>query len=268
MAVKKKPEEVKKGAPEYMNTYGDMVTLLLCFFVLLYSMSSLDVSKFQAMAQSFSRTISIIEAGGGNGVSNLLGNGVMEMPSLESSILDAPETKDNTEQNEKQTEATNELKEMSSDFQTYFAENNLQENVQVEVFDQYLRIRFGDGILFDSGKANIKPEAIPILNMVANELLKYPESEFKIEGHTDNIPINTPLFQNNWWLSSARAISVGLFFIDEMGITPTRVSMEGFGEYRPIETNATPEGRSKNRRVEIKIMSKFYSNVTAEQSNQ
>ncbi len=258
MAAKRKPEEPKKGAPEFMSTYGDLVTLLLCFFVLLYSMSTLDVVKFQQVAASMAN--SVIDAGGGAGISNLLGSGIMDMPNIDKSINDSKENFQTRQDNTANIAAQEELKQMSSDFKTYFAQNNVSDKVDVEVFDQYIKINLKDGVLFDSGKANIRPDAISILNIIAGELQNYPGSDFRIEGHTDNSPINTVQFPSNLHLSAIRAINVGLFFVEEKGISRGRIGIEGFGEDRPIASNDTPEGRAQNRRVEIKVLSSYYSN--------
>ncbi len=260
MAVKKKPEEPKKGAPEYMSTYGDLVTLLLCFFVLLFSMSTIEVTKFQQVAASMSKNI--ITVGGGVGKSDLLGSGILEMPNVDRSINDSKQnfqTRSDNNANIIQQAASEELNKMASEFRTYFAENNVQSKVDVEIFDRYIKINMRDGVVFDPGKATIKPEALPILDIIAEELKVYTDSDFRIEGHTDDIPISTVQFPNNWVLSAVRATNVGLYFLDVKGFDPYRMSTEGFGEYRPVASNDTPEGRAMNRRVEIKILSKYYS---------
>ncbi len=248
--AKRKQDEVKKGLDEWMGTYGDMVTLLLCFFVLLFSMSEVDAKKFEAIANSFSNVpkINIIQSN--DGMLEALGNGIVQMPEVKG---------DSEEDHQKYEQASQELSVMASDFKTYFAQNNLQDKIDVEHNDQYVTLNFKDGILFDSGSAEIRPEAVGVLEMVSGELLKHPENSIKIEGHADNRPIHTSQYPNNWYLSAARAISVAMYFTESKGFEPTRVSAEGFGEYRPKVANDTPENRSINRRVEIKIMSKYYS---------
>lgn len=250
MAKKEKNITIKMGSPEYMSTYGDLVTLLLCFFVLLFASSSTDAEKFKAIAISFSSSRISVSDSSSAGVLDSLGNGIVEMP-----IAEGESDKENNEYEEGQAE----LEKMASDFRTYFAENNLMDKIDVEQNDQYITLNFKDGILFDSGKAELKTDALQALTMVANELLKYPENDIKIEGHTDNRPINTPRFPNNWYLSAARAISVATYFMETKNFPPTRISTEGYGEFRPKVSNDTPENRSINRRVEIKILSKYYS---------
>lgn len=249
MAKRKKPEG-KKGLDEWMGTYGDMVTLLLCFFVLLFATSSIDVAKFQQIAASFSKDNISIMQNTSQGLMDAMGNGIIQMPEVKG---------DAEKENEEMRESQEELSRMSSDFKSYFADKNLEDKIEVEQTEQYLTLNFKDGILYDSGKAELKPEALSVLEMVANELIKYPENDIKIEGHTDNRPINTAKYPNNWYLSAARAISVATYFIDVKNFSPSRISTEGFGEYRPKVPNDTPENRSINRRVEIKILSKYYS---------
>jgi len=251
MAKRKEPEG-KKGLDEWMGTYGDMVTLLLCFFVLLFSMATIDAAKFAQVAASFSSVnkITIMESASSS-ILESLGNGIVQMPQVQG---------DASEENEEKDKATEELVKMASDFKTYFAQQNLQDKIDVEQNEQYITLNFKDGILFDSGKAELKTEALGALDIVSNELAKYPENNVKIEGHADNMPINTPRFPNNWYLSSARAISVAMYFTDTKGFSPERISAEGYGEFRPKVPNDTPENRSINRRVEIKILSKYQPN--------
>lgn len=251
MAKKEKNIVVKKGAPEYMNTYGDLVTLLLCFFVLLFASSNIDAEKFKAIAASMSSNpISIMEDTS-VGILDSLGNGIVEMPEVEG---------ESDKENNEYEEGKAELEKMASDFRTYFAQNNYMEKIDVEQNDQYVILNFKDGILFDNGKAELKEEAKNALNIVADELQKYPENDIKIEGHTDNKPIHTVQYPSNWYLSAARAISVAEYFTNVKNIQPERLSTEGYGEYKPKVPNDTPENMATNRRVEIKISSKYYSN--------
>lgn len=245
----KKPEEVKEGLPEWMGTYGDLVTLLLCFFVLLFAMSNVDENKYNAVAESFNSSITFVQGGGATGVNNMLGSGINNLPKVDKSVNDS--------KNDQQQKESQELNKMASDFKTYFAENNVAENVTVEVTDDYLKITFGDGILFDSGSAVLKDDALSVLGLIADELVDYPGSQIKFEGYTDNQPINSAMFPDNMYLSAARSISVLNYFKNTYNMDPQMLSQEGFGEYRPVATNDTPEGRAKNRRVEVKIMSQY-----------
>ncbi|GAB6184267.1 OmpA/MotB family protein [Thermodesulfovibrio hydrogeniphilus] len=112
-----------------------------------------------------------------------------------------------------------------------------------------LVITLQDYLLFDSGKAEIKPESIEALTKIAEELKTF-KNRISIEGHTDNVPITSSQFKSNWELSTARAVSVLHFFL-EQGLSPDRFTVTGYAEYKPVDTNETEEGRAKNRRVEI-----------------
>ncbi len=249
MAKKKQEPEGLEGLPAWMGTYGDMVTLLLCFFVLMFASSSTDVGKYQQIAQSFNPNLVITQnSSGSEGINELMGSGIMVMPSFENNIM---------EMETQQEKMEDELNEMASDFATYFAENNLNDDVAVEVEDNYVNITFKDGILFDSGAAMLTPGARQILADISSELSQYPDSQIMVVGHTDNIPISTAQFPSNYYLSAARAISVLEFLVNTQGINPKQISAEGKGEFDPIAPNDTPENRAKNRRVEIKITSQY-----------
>lgn len=251
MARKKSQGDGKKGSPEWMSTYGDMVTLLLTFFILLFSMSTIDIAKFKAIVSSFNGSISFFDGGATYGEGNLMGNGISQFPDLEKILQETDK--------ELKKKSYDDLKQIASEMQTYFEQNHLMDKIDIEIQEQFVKLNFIDSILFDSGRAALKPEALEILNQLGDELLKYPANDIKIEGHTDNVPISTPQFPSNWELSAARAISVARFYTDQKGFTPQRLSAEGFGEYRPVTSNDTSEGRAKNRRVEIKILSQMYS---------
>ncbi len=242
MAEKKQPEP-KKGLPGWMGTYGDLVTLLLCFFILLFAMSTVDAAKFEAMATSFNPNITIIESGGSDGLSDAVGSGIDSLPNVDRSINDS---KENYKKMQEQ------LNQMASEFKTYFAENNFSQSVEVNVVDDMIQISFKDGILFDSGKATLNENSKTALDGVIEQLGQYPNSTIKVEGHTDDRPINTPQFPSNMYLSAGRAIAVYEYFIAE-GIAKGRMSAEGFAENKPIAPNDTPENRAKNRRVEIYV---------------
>jgi len=129
--------------------------------------------------------------------------------------------------------------------------------VKIQMLEKGLVITFVSEVLFDSGKAKIKPEAYESLDKVARVLKEtVPDLDVGIEGHTDNVPIKHSGWKSNWELSSARAMSVLHYLVDKKGITGNRVAAIGYGEYRPVASNDTKEGRRQNRRVEIVILPK------------
>jgi chemotaxis protein MotB len=139
--------------------------------------------------------------------------------------------------------------------------------VNVQMMDRGLVITFVSEVLFDSGKAKLRPEALERLDKVAGVLqTTVKDLNVGIEGHTDNIPIKVSGWKSNWELSSARAMSVLHYLVDEQGVNPARMAGTGYGEYQPVDTNDTPEGRQKNRRVEIVILPKMSKKAAETQS--
>jgi chemotaxis protein MotB len=263
MAFKPKPEEKKGGAPEWMNTYGDMVTLLLCFFVMLFSMSSLDVAKFEQLAQSYTGQATVIVGGMGNLFTD---QGVGLMP--EAAAPEEVQSDNPTDANEEEYAGTAEeiiagqeamererqLNEAASDFKTYFAQDDATSGIQIEVNDPYVEFTFPGSLLFDSGKANLKPEALAAIDSFAERMLMYPDYDIRIEGHTDNVPNSSGSdYPTNWHLSSARAASVIAYLVDVKQFDPAILSVGGMSEFKPVDTNDTEDGRRNNRRVVIKI---------------
>lgn len=243
--MKKREDQPKKGAPAYMNTYGDMMTLLLTFFVLLFAMSTVDAEKFEALASSFNSSVSIFDGGQTIRIdNNVLENGMSQFP--------VKETQFSIEQAYQEAQETTKAEQ---DIKAYVKAKEIDDKITVQKSGDMIVIRFADILLFDTGKADIKPGAIPNLNLIGEKLREYIDQGYhlRVEGHTDNQPIHTAQFPSNWELSSARAIAVMRFYLEEMDFNPSKISAEGMGEYHPISSNATSEERAQNRRVEIKL---------------
>lgn len=239
---KKEREETKKGSPAYMTTYADMMTLLLTFFILLFSMSSIDASKFKAFIESFSTSHGIMD--GAESILNGAGIATNDVDPFSSNV-----------EEENAYSIEEEMRMIKEQLEKFVAREKLEYKVEVTQDGDEVILRLEDILLFDTGKADIKPAAVPVLSTLGQELSSYVEAGYRLrfEGHTDNVPIKTMQFPSNWELSAARAIAVAQFFVNEMDFEPHSISAEGSGEFRPIADNDSPEGRSKNRRVEIKI---------------
>jgi len=251
MARKKKAAEAAAGAPEWMATYSDLVTLLFCFFVLLYAFSYPDVAKLAEIAASFGNEASLIDWEIGDSIMESISNGIMDMPPI---VEEGKDDEEGSSESKTTQEATvNDFLATWTDFEVYSEEDPAFKDVTVVATEHSIKFNLGD-MYFDSGKDVLKPDAIEVLRKIAEVFAGYPDYDVYIEGHTDNIPISTGRFPDNWALSSGRAESVGKFFINECNIAPSRITTSGFGEYKPIADNATPEGRQKNRRVEIRIV--------------
>lgn len=234
------PEE---GAPAWMTTYGDMVTLVLTFFVLLFAMSTIDTKKWEAIAMSFSgNRIVAIEP---------LDPDLASKQLTEMVITPRPVSRPANNQDEN-VEQFNELFER---IQSYIEDNGLDYQLGVSLSDNVIVLRVKDSALFDSGSSDIRSDAIEILNRVADLFDEYSDnlSGIKIEGHTDNVPIHTAKYNSNWELSVARASSVVQFLLRNTVIPPAKYELAGYGEYHPIAGNDTEDGKAKNRRVDFVI---------------
>ena len=263
--AKRKADEVKPGAPAWQSTFADLMNLLLCFFVLLFSMSTVDAQKFQMIAASFSETFSIFDAGAtaiGDGV--LISNGVSQLNELDQYINSTGKTAESeVDQNdvEDYEEFAQKLEEeklaaseqLAEKIQESVEEQSLNNDIDITFTSQYVQLTLKGSILFDSGKAELREDALPIIEKVAVILERYAESTVEIEGHTDNVPINTSRFESNDVLSSYRALSMFNYLVENTSLNPSLLKHSGRGEYMPVADNSTPEGRAKNRRIEIKI---------------
>lgn len=293
MARKKKPEEAKAGAPEWMATFSDLMNLLLCFFVLLFSMSSTDTAKYNEIVEAVTSSFNIFSGGGSSldqgilvssGVSQLnelaeyYSNLAVENTAAEdgtkggSGKSDTDNAKNKTKDSEAKKEVTKDeaIKEYQKELKETAEKNyekaseavnqfKLNDMVQLKMDASYNYIGLSiDGyFLFDPGQAELKKGADAVLDKAAGILMKFKDADIVIEGHTDNVPqTNTIKHKNNLWLSSARAMTVLEYLTDVEHMDPKRLSASGKGEYEPIASNKTPEGRQKNRRVEIKIFNK------------
>ncbi|SHJ43408.1 flagellar motor protein MotB [Tepidibacter formicigenes] len=239
MPRKKKEEEVKQGAPEWMGTYGDMVTLLLCFFVLLFSMSSVDAQKFQAIIQSFNGSLGFLDGG---------------KTLVEEQYIDKGLRNDKSIDQKQETENFNNLEKQIKD---YLNNNGLDKDVSVMNESVGLLLRFQDNILFDSGKADLKSNSQKTLRYISTLLNKneFKDKFIRIEGHTDNDPIRyNSKYPTNWELSVARSSNVVRFLVESTDIDPKRISASGYSEYHPVAPNDSPQNKAKNRRVDILIL--------------
>lgn len=266
--AKRKPEEPPKGAPAWQSTFADLMNLLLCFFVMLFSMSSIDAQKFELMAASFNQTFSIFSAGAtaiGDGV--LVSMGVSQLNELDNYInstgRDAEgETipEDLQSASEMMEQAKLEASEkLAEKVEEALKEKNLDKEIDIEFTAQYVQLTLNGALLFDSGSVELKGEALPILDQVGIILQRYSTGTIEIEGHTDNVPMSGAKYSNNDELSNGRALSVFYYLKENTTLDPANMKHSGMGEYVPIADNSTAEGRAMNRRVEIRIYNSLSS---------
>lgn len=233
---RRRPPE-RRGSPAWITTYADMVTLLLTFFVLLYSFSTVDVQKFRAIMAAFQGALGVLDGG----------RTVSTVSSVSDGSLDIDSAFGMSQTEFQQMQALYEK------MQTLVGAGQLPGSVELLMEERGLVVRFADRAFFDSGKADIRTDAMPVLEHIAEVLRPLP-NHVRVEGHTDTVPINTERFPSNWELSTARATSVIRFLIEEKKMSPQRLSAAGYGEYRPVDANDTVEGRARNRRVDLVIM--------------
>lgn len=266
--AKRKPEEPPKGSPAWQATFADLMNLLLCFFVLLFSMSTVDAQKFEAVVASFNQTFSIFTAGAtaiGDGI--LISNGVSQLNELDEYINSTGKMDNGEIVNEdvasamaKAEEAQMEESEkLAEKIEEALDERDMEEEIEVEFTSQYVQLTLKGAVLFDSGSTLLREECKPILDQVGIILERYAEGTIEIEGHTDNVPMAGAKYSNNDELSDGRALSVFNYLLTVANLDPANMKHSGRGEYVPIADNSTPEGRAKNRRVEIKIYNSLSS---------
>lgn len=250
--AKKQKKQDEKLASTWLNSYADLVTILFAMFVMLFALSDVSeeaLAEF-AMAWTGQGAPSVLDFGG-DSIHDLLGNGIMYMPMLVTVAFEAP-----VGQQDGQNGAGESTYEVVAEvLRTYFGETAFAETIDVVSDpDTGVVISFYDGMLFPSGSSFLQPDTIPLLEVVGNEIANFPELHITIEGHTDNVPIGTAPYPNNWWLSNARANRVlDFFYTGPFNIEPHRLLAVGRGEYSPIADNYTEAGRSLNRRVEIRL---------------
>ncbi len=272
MARKKAEPDGGPGSP-WLNTFADLMNLLLCFFVLLFASSSVDQAKFNEIAASFQNTFSIFTAGStaiGDGV--LISNGVSQLNELDKYINSMGKMAENDQESNKaddieqkiedvETMKLSESERLAEAISEALAENEIADQVEVDFNAQYVRLTLKGAILFKPGSAVLLDTVKPTLRKVGMILERYSTGEIEIEGHTDNVPQHNAQYASNDELSSARALSVFYFMLDNTAIDPAGMKHTGRGEYVPVADNSTAEGRNRNRRVEIKIYNSLSSMV-------
>jgi chemotaxis protein MotB len=235
------PEE---GAPEWMVTFGDLMSLLLTFFVLLLSFSQMDAAKFKELAGSLERAFGVqrVEPAyqppmGMTMVARDFDQAIVEQAKVDDSEVERIEERDLVER----------LREVIGPLEA-------QGLVELEPQEEYLVLRLLGHATFDSGKTEIKSEMLPTLRAVGDIVGRSMRDVF-VAGHTDNVPIRGGKFRSNLELSVARAASVVDFFLTERLVRADKIATMGFGEYRPVVPNDSESNREKNRRVELILTS-------------
>ncbi|HEY8910046.1 MAG TPA: flagellar motor protein MotB [Desulfosporosinus sp.] len=279
MSRKREHEAEKENGERWLLTYSDLITLLMIFFVVLYSMSKVDAQKFQAVAESLNKAL-----GGGTPskielASNPVGPSLFQTgtPSSKATVPGKGTDPNNTTYTDPAASAANknagqgnsDAEKMNIDaikakLDKFAVDNGIQTTLVSSIEERGLVVSIQETLLFESGSAVITARARDILEKISTVLASEP-NQLKVEGHTDNLPIHTAQFASNWELSVIRSTNV-VQILQHDGITPDRLSAAGYGEYRPVASNDTDAGRGKNRRIDLIVLRSKYE--LTEPSNQ
>lgn len=241
------------GAPKWMVTYSDMVTLILVFFILLFSMSQIDLAKFEAISESF-RNRNILEFfPSAVPLDNPTEHTSTKESGKQTNEFDTPTQLPDITDRDRETEEKDSLDVLLADVDRFLEDNDLNDVISANRTKRGVVLVLQESILFDSGEAEIIESGKPFLERVGSLLLEIPNN-VKVEGHTDSRPISNFRYPSNWELSGARASSVIRHLITENEFAHERFSAVGYAETRPIVPNSSAANWSKNRRVEIVIL--------------
>ena len=221
-------------------SYADFITLLFAFFVVMYSVSSVNEGKYRTVSESIKLALNPINSIPSSRLPFTIGNAKPKMIPSEAVSTNDPVIR---RMREIMTKINPNLK------------GDISEVKIVESSHGTIMISLPESILFQSGEARVRSEALPFLQTIAQILIEM-DRHIRILGHTDNVPIRTAQFPSNWELSAGRAVMVVRIFSELYGVPITHLSATGLADAKPIATNDTPEGRTKNRRVEIIILEK------------
>lgn len=239
---KKKPPQGGLTCPLFFATWSDMVSLLLCFFVLLFAMSTIDAEKAQQ---------AIISLRGSLGV--MRGGRTMER-------IDVPHPA--PPRDEGQTAGPSpEVRVMDTQhvarvIDSFLRTEGLNRIITVTVNQRGVSVSMSDQFLFASGSAMLRPDSYRVLYRIAT-LVRDVVPAIAVEGHTDSVPLRGGMYRDNWGLSAARAARVASFMEESGGVNPRRLQAVGFGPSRPVVPNSTPENRALNRRVDLVFLSQY-----------
>lgn len=246
MAKKKAQHEKEPNHERWLVSYADFITLLFAVFVTLYAMSQTDKKKAEEVLSSMRESFGYSTTSAG-AKPTVIDSGAMSIVPSIHKMTQAPKRgrSRGSEQDFRATKAS---------IEAYLMKMGAQSKVSVSVTQRGLVVSLKEAGFFDSGSAVLKQSSLSLLNDVVTSLASYSNS-VRVEGHTDNIPISSAAFPSNWELSTARATNVLQYLTKQEEFDPARISAAGYGEYRPVADNSEEEGRGKNRRVDIVLLS-------------
>lgn len=222
---RRRQDEEDVNLDSWLATYSDTITLLLTFFILLYSISVVDSQKLSELSNALQQSL----------------KGNVEVTELE-----------NLEDLQVQ-QGNSEYEDLSEKLENIIQSNNLTDVIKIREEERGIVLQLDETILFDSAEADLKSYSTDILDQVTS-IIESVDNDILVEGNADNVPMYSEEFKSNWELSTARAVNVVKYFVSTKNIDPTRFSVKGYGEYNPLVGNDTPENRAINRRVDILIV--------------
>ncbi|MFK3961026.1 flagellar motor protein MotB [Pseudalkalibacillus hwajinpoensis] len=252
---RKRHEEHEDHVDEsWLIPYADMLTLLLALFIVLFAASTVDAKKYQAITQSFQEVLS-----GDTGI--LEGEPAMLDPEDGSTVSMSDEKEKEKEKEEPEDDKEedlaqdlNKLEKLKGRIDEYIADQDLDSYLTTKLTEEGLLITIKEAALFQSGKAVLTGNAKTLAKEISSLLVTDPPRRITVTGHTDNRPIKTSQYPSNWHLSSERALNFMTELLKNGKLNPQLFSFTGYGEYRPVDSNKTEDGRAKNRRVEVLIL--------------
>jgi chemotaxis protein MotB len=271
----KKKKEKKENSERWLLTYSDLITLLMILFVVLYAMSTVDQAKYNELTQSLQgalgdkgKTIngSMIPSGSGILEGETPGSGTdteyqnqstENLGSSEGSTGEDGTGEDGTgetgESETGDTDSSNEFTNLRTELLQAIKDDKFKDKLYITIEDKGLVISVSNDILFESGQADVKDDMKETLEIIAR-LINRLSNPIQVEGYTDNIPVHNSRYTSNWQLSAERAANVVQYLIDNYDVKPQRLTAIGYGEYSPVASNDTAEGRERNRRISITIL--------------
>lgn len=256
MARKKKHEE-HENHERWLVSYADFITLLFAFFVVMYAVSSVNEGKYRVLSDSMiaafrSPTKSIMPIQIGNIVKSPSGAAVELPPMAQNRTIEPTRRTPRSGNGGDGGSAQEALHQVANDLAKAFEPLIAEDLVSLREGRLWLELEIRAAVLFDSGRADVRRDALPVVDRVVDILRGVPNS-VRVEGYTDDRPIRSAQFQSNWDLSAARAGSM-VHHLLQSGIDPLRLSLAGYGEYRPVADNASEDGRTRNRRVVLVVL--------------
>jgi chemotaxis protein MotB len=254
--ARKKAHEKEPNHERWLVSYGDFITLLFAVFVTLYAMSQTDKAKVEEVVQSMRESFGYSHSTTPSRKVNILDStDLRSIPSVKPEIPPPGPPRGQGEGGKKSHADEQEFRQIKSSIDAYLSRQGAQEKVSLAITGRGLIISLKEAGFFDSGSATVKESSYPLLNKIAESIGHY-NNPIRIEGHTDTIPIRTAAFPSNWELSTTRATNVVHYLVGNFGFPPDKMAAAGYGEFRPVADNGSEDGRRKNRRVDIVMLSR------------